>query len=442
MTVPALTYLQSLRRILIRAGCTVAALTLVTVAALAWQRQGMEQAVELADGHVPMKAEDDRIGGGQSVARLARRGRDNVLLCHLVKTNGWAYCKLNIDLMHGMQGLDLSRFDALRIDLDYKGPGVGKLGLIVVNMEEGLTHPDDWKTYKINQIDAVDVPVNGRLEVPLKWLGVAQWWKDMAKPPVEHSYVRIDNASRIELTMGGWAPDGEHEVALKSVRLHGKLVSQTRLLQGLVGLWFATALAWLAALAWSLRRQLAASNAERAKLAGINVALKLEAQELTGQAHHDPLTGVLNRQGLRAALMSTSTLLTDPMSIVFIDIDHFKAVNDTHGHDVGDDVLRTFADVLAAGIRQSDRLVRWGGEEFLIVCSMTDVHQATALAEKLRRQLHRTVWPAGLRMTASFGVAQHHKEAEMSVAIKRADEELYKAKTGGRDRVQAYLLPD
>jgi diguanylate cyclase (GGDEF)-like protein len=105
---------------------------------------------------------------------------------------------------------------------------------------------------------------------------------------------------------------------------------------------------------------------------------------------------------------------------------------------VGDDVLRKFANVIAAGIRSSDRLVRWGGEEFLIVCPLTNVHQGQILAENLRHALHRQTWPVGLRVTASFGVAQHHERDEVGVVIKHADEELYRAKQGGRDRVCAH----
>jgi diguanylate cyclase (GGDEF)-like protein len=86
--------------------------------------------------------------------------------------------------------------------------------------------------------------------------------------------------------------------------------------------------------------------------------------------------------------------------------------------------------------------VRWGGEEFLIVCPMTNVFQGRILAENLRKTLHQQVWPAGLHVTASFGVAQHRERDEVGVVIKHADEELYRAKQGGRDRVCAHIPGD
>jgi diguanylate cyclase (GGDEF)-like protein len=206
------------------------------------------------------------------------------------------------------------------------------------------------------------------------------------------------------------------------------MISRDTLLLWLVGAWVACAVGWLAVLTLSLRGQLKDSEAAIELLSTVNKALELEARDLAGQAYIDPLTGVLNRQGLRAALMSTSSLLADPMAVIFIDIDHFKCINDTHGHDVGDDVIRS-----------SDRLVRWGGEEFLIVCPMTNVYQGKILAENLRHALHHHTWPAGLRVTASFGVAQHHEHDEVGVVIKNADEELYRAKRSGRDRVCAHI---
>jgi len=85
-----------------------------------------------------------------------------------------------------------------------------------------LTRLDQWQTYKINQIDALDLPANGgQLVVPLKWFGVAQWWKDMVKPTLEHAAVNVDNVVRAELMISGGAKEGEHVFALHAMRLHG-----------------------------------------------------------------------------------------------------------------------------------------------------------------------------------------------------------------------------
>jgi diguanylate cyclase (GGDEF)-like protein len=417
-----------------------AGLLLLTVALLAWQHYGMEEVVDLADQRFLLNADGDAASGGRSQASMERRGHDIVFRCRIVKSVAWPYCKLYITLADAHDdGIDMSRYSDFRLDVDYQGPGPAKLGMVLVNAEDGLTRPDQWQTYKINQLDAFDIPKHEAV-VSLRWFTVAQWWKDMVKPPFEHSFTQVDNVVRTELMTPPGAAEGEHVFVVHAIHLHGKRISQNALLMGLVGVWIFCAIAWPAGAAFVLRRQLRESDAALALLGEVNKALELEARELAGQVHIDPLTGVLNRQGLRAALMSTSTLMADPMSAIFIDIDHFKAINDVHGHDVGDEVLRKFANVVASGIRSSDQLVRWGGEEFLIVCPMTRLDQAAFVAETLRRALHQQTWPAGLRVTASFGVAQHRPGDEIGTVIRHADRQLYNAKTDGRDRVRTHGL--
>jgi diguanylate cyclase (GGDEF)-like protein len=430
--------LQSLSRMLRSARYLFGCLLLLTVGLIAWHTYGMEKVVDMMDDRYPVNVEDDRLTGGHSVGSIARHGRDVVMDCKVVNGYQYPYCKLTIQFQSIRNGLDLSDFDHFTIDATYTGTGAGKLNFMVVNAEEGLTRLDKWETFKINQVDYLVVPPNGHIVAPVKWFAVAPWWKDLAKPSLEHSFVRMDNVSRVEVMNSVGTPEGDYTMTIHGIKAHGKIISMSHLLLVLVGLWIVSAVSFPTVTALLLRRQLKESDMALALLTQVNSALELEARELAGQAHIDPLTGVLNRQGLRAALMSTSSLLAAPMSVIFIDIDHFKRINDTHGHDVGDEVLRKFAHVIGSGIRSSDRLVRWGGEEFLIICPVTDVYQASLVAEGLRVSLHRQHWPASLSVTASFGVAQHGDDEDIGVVIKRADTELYGAKANGRDRVHAY----
>lgn len=429
--------LQPLSRILRSARTIFGVLLVATILLLTWHHYGMEKVVELADGRYPISVDDDRMSGGASVGSIERRGLETLLRCKIVAQYQYPYCKLVIALQGTRDGLDMSEFSHLSFDIGYQGPSPAKMNVVVANVEEGLTRLDQWETYKLNEVDFIDIPKTGSMTVPLKWFSVPQWWKDMVHPPMEHSYVRMDNAAHLEI-MNSIGVPGEHMFTVRAVRLHGKLISQSHLLMILVAAWILCAVSFPMLTTLLLRRQLEQSDTALALLSQVNRALELEARELAGQAHIDPLTGVLNRQGLRAALMNTSALLAAPMSVIFIDIDHFKRINDNHGHDAGDEVLRKFAHVIGSGIRSSDRLVRWGGEEFLIICPVTDVHQAVMVAEALRISLHRQAWPAGLSVTASFGVAQHADNEDIGVVIKRADNELYGAKTSGRDRVHAY----
>jgi len=128
-----------------------------------------------------------------------------------------------------------------------------------------------------------------------------------------------------------------------------------------------------------------------------------------------------------------------PMTLVFIDIDHFKRINDGLGHDTGDQVIRGLAELVRSAVQREDLFARWGGEEFLLVFRDTPGPNGAAIAERLRERIADAAWPADLRITCSFGVAEWHRGEDLNEGIKRADEAMYRAKKGGRDRVEIEL---
>lgn len=169
----------------------------------------------------------------------------------------------------------------------------------------------------------------------------------------------------------------------------------------------------------------------------IDARRKAEA-ELEKLAATDALTQLHNRRKLLEALHQCIDLYRrygTGLSVIICDIDHFKQINDGHGHDVGDSVLREFADVLRRNTRSSDTAARWGGEEFAILTPLADGEQALALAEKLRLAIEQSDFSRGLRVTASFGIAALQRDETAEMAMKRADQALYAAKDGGRNRV-------
>ena len=126
-----------------------------------------------------------------------------------------------------------------------------------------------------------------------------------------------------------------------------------------------------------------------------------------------------------------------PLSAVLLDLDHFKQVNDIHGHDRGDTALAAIGQVLAAGVRASDFASRYGGEEFLLLLPDTDRRGAVEVAEKLRRAIERTELRDVGSITASFGIATLPDDAaEPDQLIRKADRALYAAKARGRNRVE------
>ena len=121
--------------------------------------------------------------------------------------------------------------------------------------------------------------------------------------------------------------------------------------------------------------------------------------------------------------------------LILIDIDDFKAINDQHGHDIGDKVLVHFSAILDRLTRRSDLVARWGGEEFIIICPQTSIRGARGLAEGLRLTLSSHEFGEAGRVTSSFGVAEYNPGEPISGMLKRADMALYQAKQEGRNRV-------
>ncbi|NCT90475.1 GGDEF domain-containing protein [Cellulomonas sp. APG4] len=157
-------------------------------------------------------------------------------------------------------------------------------------------------------------------------------------------------------------------------------------------------------------------------------------------AHMDELTGIANRRRLVDELGHQAGLVgpDHPVSVLYFDLDHFKQVNDTYGHDVGDQVLRLVAQITAGTVRDGDLPARLGGEEFVVVAPAADHESALALAERLRFALPQGLeLEVRLRVTASFGVTQLEPAESADAVLRRVDELMYLAKLGGRDRVQS-----
>ncbi len=161
----------------------------------------------------------------------------------------------------------------------------------------------------------------------------------------------------------------------------------------------------------------------------------LEMREL---AFSDALTGLANRRWAEAQLdleLARSERYGGGFAVIVVDIDHFKRLNDAHGHAVGDEVLIGLAATLRRSLRASDRVARWGGEEFLVFAPETPLPAAIELAEVLRRQAASTPLGNGLLVTISLGVAGWRAGDTRGTLVERADAALYRAKGSGRDRV-------
>ncbi|MCD4483646.1 diguanylate cyclase [Chromobacterium vaccinii] len=172
-----------------------------------------------------------------------------------------------------------------------------------------------------------------------------------------------------------------------------------------------------------------------------NHLLLRKAAELAQQARHDALTSLHNRMAANEQLQEEHLRYKRtgaPYAVLLLDVDHFKRVNDTFGHDAGDRVLIHIADTLLNSARATDFVARFGGEEFLLLLPETDATGAAVLAEKIRAAVEQSQAPDVGRITLSIGLATADAaDAQPEAAVKRADLALYRAKAGGRNRVEA-----
>jgi diguanylate cyclase (GGDEF)-like protein len=191
--------------------------------------------------------------------------------------------------------------------------------------------------------------------------------------------------------------------------------------------------------------------------AGLEGRLAAAVNDISGaladthdRATVDRLTGVVNRQALLAELFSEvvrANRYDRPLSVAFVDIDHFKAVNDTHGHGVGDVVLRGVAQTLAANLRTTDMIGRYGGEEFMLILTETDVEEGAVLSEKLRTLVQRQRFAVEggqhIAVTISIGIAGGiGNKVRMETLIRDADAAMYSAKSLGRNQTYIFAEPD
>ena len=175
-----------------------------------------------------------------------------------------------------------------------------------------------------------------------------------------------------------------------------------------------------------------------------NASLGTSLRDARHAATHDPLTGLFNRRHLVSVVYPLAELVhgkREEVTVCMVDVDRFKRVNDSHGHPVGDEVLRSVAGLLGTRLREGDCLARYGGEEFLVILRRCNVARGRRVAEALRHNVAhaRIVTHAGaVPVTVSLGVAQWAADESFDDVVQRADRALYDAKQSGRDRVEVH----
>lgn len=184
------------------------------------------------------------------------------------------------------------------------------------------------------------------------------------------------------------------------------------------------------------------TNALKAKNAQLELEI-LERQKVEADLEHlatiDPLTSVYNRRKFNEVLsyeLRRDERYHSGISFILCDLDNFKSINDEHGHNTGDEVLKLFARLVKDCIRSTDTFARWGGEEFVLLLPETGYERAIQISDKIRLLTANTRFSTVSKITVSFGITQYLEGDTADTLFKRADEALYKAKHNGRNRIE------
>lgn len=335
------------------------------------------------------------------------------------------------------QGVDLTDYEGLQLKIRYKGDAP-RIRIFMRNYNPQFDRSTDpGASSKFMSVSIRTADLQDATYVKMNEFSVGEWWiRDFDVPRI-HSAPEFTNVTSLGVD---FIFHGGNEVQVESMALVGARISRE-------SVYLAIIVIWMLLVAWEGFSKVyeiygASKSASQRidRLLHDYKNLELEKQQFVALSTTDNLTGILNRAGVQQLLapLFGAELNRPQLGVLLMDVDHFKSVNDTFGHDIGDRVLKEVAKLIADNTRQTDILGRWGGEEFILICPQLPAERLIAFAEKIRSTISDFVFEspqAPLRLSMSIGVTLALAHEPFETVLKRADLALYEAKYAGRDRV-------
>lgn len=416
-------------------------LVAATIAVLVFRSPLLEKRLLIAPGDTTVRFEldSDVQDGGNTVTEWIDKDKLE-WRCTLGQAWPYPFCGMQIYFSDSyMNGIDLRSYTDINFRLHYQG-SADSVRVFLRNSNPEYTKPDEIRSTKFNAIE-IDTRYGPEYkDVQLEYFILADWWMQLYDLEMHQLQTDFSNVGIIEIQTGTGLKDGVHTFKLDYIELVGVRISLESLYLGIIVVWIVAILLYLAARIRMLTLAVQLSQEKQAELTEINSLLDKRSRTLEERIKLDPLTGAYNRTGIEDSLadaFSIWRIKAKPFSLLLVDVDNFKAINDNHGHTVGDIILRELTTVISENIREDDHLARWGGEEFIIVCTDTGLKSALETAEKVRKLIEQTIFTNDLRITVSIGVAKIGPHESLDNLFDRADKALYKAKNDGRNKVKA-----
>jgi diguanylate cyclase (GGDEF)-like protein len=328
------------------------------------------------------------------------------------------------------QGTDLSDYRNLNLAIRYAG-AARYLRVAIRDFDPRFSRVEDSNSSKFNSINLKPRDLAEPLAINLHEFSVPEWWVTQYDLPRKLGQPDFRNATAFSIDLIGDLGGTGHDIQIDRLEFSGDWISAESWYLGILCLWMLLGATYGTTQLVKLRRQHREQRRRIRELQG-------EKDKYQKLSTVDGLTHVLNRHGIDEFIRSLADMNL-PTSVIVIDLDHFKKVNDHRGHHAGDRVLQSLGEILRAQTRNTDGLGRWGGEEFVLVCPGTNLPKAADLAEKLRHRIMQTnfIPEDPIAVTASFGVATSPPGGSFEDAFRQADQALYLAKNRGRNCVVA-----
>lgn len=383
----------------------------------------------------------DGFDGGVTLADWVDESKFHFRCTYPKATVSWPYCGMRIKVGTMPEGKDFSRFDRVELKVNYKGPNEN-LRISLRNFNPAYSTLNDWGSLK-----SMDVQVSARetsnvIVIDRYEWQVAEYWMRVNKIPRKLSYGEFDHIIDMGIELMPPFVIGEHSIHIEYLDFYGELLPASSWYLGIALLWLLANLLFIARHLFLMESRINDDSKRLSTLARYSDDLKQQSQKYKVLSTTDLLTEALNRNGFaeEMSLQYPDGRLSADTALILIDIDHFKKINDTCGHNVGDEVLRRVAATIRHNVLGSDMLVRWGGEEFVLFCKYTNHEQALLIAEKVRDAVEKLIIIVNnqpIPVTISLGVGIATDQENFDELFHRTDQALYQAKDSGRNCVRS-----
>lgn len=357
--------------------------------------------------------------------------------CEYLETDPYS-CGYTLSLgPDATKGMDLSTYDGLRLKIKYIGVAP-RIRLFMRDYDPKFDAGKDPNlTSKFMSVAIRTADLDGPTYVQLNEFSVGEWWIRDFDVPRAHAAPEYTNITSFGIN---FLFPGSNDIVVESVELVGVWIKKETLYLLIIVVWMIL-IFWEGFLkVYDLYLTSKSSTRRIDQLVSDYKNLEIEKQGFEALSTTDILTGVMNRAGVHQFLLKLfdGDLNKNNIGVLLFDIDHFKRVNDSFGHDVGDRILQGVAKLIGETTRQTDVFGRWGGEEFILICPQLPVDRLIAFAEKVRQTISDFTFELGaepIKITISIGSTLARADETFEAILKRADVALYEAKNRGRNRV-------